>query len=65
MGDSELRRAVQLKLDKMKTECDKLTEHLSTSEENHGKLLRKYHALKKELDVKVKVKTIERRTYGT
>lgn len=56
MADSELRTALQLKLDKMKTECDKLTEQLSTSEENHAKLLHKYHALKKELDVKVKVK---------
>uniref|UniRef100_A0A8C2CLN6 Centrosomal protein of 128 kDa n=1 Tax=Cyprinus carpio TaxID=7962 RepID=A0A8C2CLN6_CYPCA len=49
-------RDLKLKLDKMKTECDKLTEQLSTSEENHAKLLHKYHALKKELDVKVKVK---------
>uniref|UniRef100_A0A672NL76 Centrosomal protein of 128 kDa-like n=1 Tax=Sinocyclocheilus grahami TaxID=75366 RepID=A0A672NL76_SINGR len=55
VADSELRRALQLKLDKMKTECDKLTEQLSTSEENHAKLLHKYHALKKELDVKVKL----------
>ncbi|XP_016303361.1 centrosomal protein of 128 kDa isoform X3 [Sinocyclocheilus anshuiensis] len=55
VADSELRRALQLKLDKMKTECDKLTEQLSTSEENHAKLLHKYHALKKELDVKEKL----------
>uniref|UniRef100_A0A673KDK3 Centrosomal protein 128 n=1 Tax=Sinocyclocheilus rhinocerous TaxID=307959 RepID=A0A673KDK3_9TELE len=55
VADSELRRALQLKLDKMKTECDKLTEQLSTSEENHAKLLHKYHTLKKELDVKVKL----------
>uniref|UniRef100_A0A8C2CDB2 Centrosomal protein of 128 kDa n=1 Tax=Cyprinus carpio TaxID=7962 RepID=A0A8C2CDB2_CYPCA len=55
VADSELRTALQLKLDKMKTECDKLTEQLSTSEENHAKLLHKYHALKKELDVKVKL----------
>ncbi|XP_016110726.1 centrosomal protein of 128 kDa-like isoform X5 [Sinocyclocheilus grahami] len=55
VADSELRRALQLKLDKMKTECDKLTEQLSTSEENHAKLLHKYHALKKELDVKGKL----------
>uniref|UniRef100_A0A671NA55 Centrosomal protein 128 n=1 Tax=Sinocyclocheilus anshuiensis TaxID=1608454 RepID=A0A671NA55_9TELE len=63
VADSELRRALQLKLDKMRTECDKLTEQLSTSEENHAKLLRKCHALKKELDVKVKIKTIDRRTH--
>ncbi|RXN31187.1 centrosomal protein of 128 kDa [Labeo rohita] len=50
--DSELRRALQVKLDKIRTECDKLTEQLSTYEENHAKLLYKYHALKKELDVK-------------
>ncbi|XP_016418077.1 centrosomal protein of 128 kDa isoform X3 [Sinocyclocheilus rhinocerous] len=55
VADSELRRALQLKLDKMKTECDKLTEQLSTSEENHAKLLHKYHTLKKELDVKGKL----------
>uniref|UniRef100_A0A673GRB4 Centrosomal protein of 128 kDa-like n=1 Tax=Sinocyclocheilus rhinocerous TaxID=307959 RepID=A0A673GRB4_9TELE len=55
VADSELRRALQLKLDKMRTECDKLTEQLSTSEENHAKLLRKCHALKKVLDVKVKL----------
>lgn len=55
VADSELRTALQLKLDKMKTECDKLTEQLSTSEENHAKLLHKYHALKKELDVKRKL----------
>ncbi|KAL0163869.1 hypothetical protein M9458_039622, partial [Cirrhinus mrigala] len=52
VADSELRRALQLKLDKIRTECDKLTEQLSTNEENHAKLLCKYHALKKELDVK-------------
>ncbi|XP_052441820.1 centrosomal protein of 128 kDa isoform X2 [Carassius gibelio] len=55
VGDGELRSALQLKLDKMKTECDKLTEQLSTSKENHAKLLHKYHALKKELDVKGKL----------
>ncbi|XP_057208760.1 centrosomal protein of 128 kDa-like isoform X3 [Triplophysa rosa] len=53
--DNELRRALQLKLDKMKTECDKLTEQLSTSEESHAQLLRKYHNFRKELDVKVKL----------
>ncbi|XP_051731947.1 centrosomal protein of 128 kDa isoform X4 [Ctenopharyngodon idella] len=52
VADSELRRALQLKLDKMKTECDKLTEQLSFSKESHAQLLRKYHALRKELDVK-------------
>ncbi|XP_059369255.1 centrosomal protein of 128 kDa-like isoform X2 [Carassius carassius] len=55
VGNGELRRALQLKLDKMKTECDKLMEQLSTSKENHAKLLHKYHALKKELDVKGKL----------
>ncbi|XP_048064037.1 centrosomal protein of 128 kDa-like [Megalobrama amblycephala] len=53
VADSELRRALQLKLDKMKTECDKLTEQLSFSKESHAQLLRRYHALRKELDVKV------------
>ncbi|XP_016093521.1 centrosomal protein of 128 kDa-like [Sinocyclocheilus grahami] len=61
VADSELRRVLQLKLDKMRTECDKLTEQLSTSEENHTKLLRKCHALKKELDVKVAEREEERR----
>lgn len=51
--DNELRRALQIKLDKMKTECDKMTEQLSTSEASHAQLLRKYHNFRKELDVKV------------
>ncbi|XP_073708838.1 centrosomal protein of 128 kDa-like [Garra rufa] len=55
VADSELRRALQLKLDKLRNECDKLTEQLSTSEENHAKVLDKYHTLKKELDLKVKL----------
>ncbi|XP_056620706.1 centrosomal protein of 128 kDa isoform X2 [Triplophysa dalaica] len=53
--DNELRRALQMKLDKMKTECDKMTEQLSTSEASHTQLLRKYHNFRKELDVKVKL----------
>uniref|UniRef100_A0A9J8CWK1 Centrosomal protein 128 n=1 Tax=Cyprinus carpio carpio TaxID=630221 RepID=A0A9J8CWK1_CYPCA len=48
-------------LEEMKTECDKLTEQLSTSEENHAKLLHKYHALKKELDRKLAEREEERR----
>ncbi|XP_065124929.1 centrosomal protein of 128 kDa-like isoform X2 [Paramisgurnus dabryanus] len=55
VADGELRRALQLKLDKMKTECDKLTKQLRTSDESHTQLLRKYNTLKKELDVKVKL----------
>ncbi|KAA0708892.1 Centrosomal protein of 128 kDa [Triplophysa tibetana] len=53
--DNELRRALQMKLDKMKTECDKMTEQLSTSEASHAQILRKYHNFRKELDVKVKL----------
>ncbi|KAK7133490.1 hypothetical protein R3I94_015392 [Phoxinus phoxinus] len=53
VADGELRRVLQLKLDKMKAECDKLTEQLSSSEESHAQLLRKHHGLRKELDVKV------------
>ncbi|XP_077076068.1 centrosomal protein of 128 kDa isoform X2 [Siphateles boraxobius] len=53
VADSELRRVLQLKLDKMKAECDKLTEQLRSSEESHAQLLRKNHGLRKELDVKV------------
>ncbi|XP_067273480.1 centrosomal protein of 128 kDa-like isoform X2 [Pseudorasbora parva] len=52
VADSELRRTLQLKLDKMKAECDKLTEQLRSSEDSHAQLLRKYHAFRKELDVK-------------
>ncbi|XP_073788149.1 centrosomal protein of 128 kDa isoform X3 [Danio rerio] len=55
LADGELRRTLQLKLDKMKTECDKLTEELSTREESLTQLLRKYHILRKELNVKVKL----------
>ncbi|XP_051510658.1 centrosomal protein of 128 kDa-like isoform X2 [Myxocyprinus asiaticus] len=55
VADNEMKRALQLKLDKMKTECDKLTEQLSTSQESHTQLLHQHHILRKELDVKVKL----------
>ncbi|XP_051954772.1 centrosomal protein of 128 kDa-like [Xyrauchen texanus] len=55
MADNEVKRALQLKLDKMKTECDKLTEQLSTSQESHTQLLHQHCILRKELDVKVKL----------
>lgn len=65
VADSELRRALQLKLDKMKAECDKLTEQLSSREESHAQLLRKYHGLRKELDVKVNLAEREEERWQT
>ncbi|CAM4690341.1 unnamed protein product [Leuciscus chuanchicus] len=65
VADSELRRALQLKLDKMKAECDKLTEQLSSSEESHAQLLCKYHGLRKELDVKVNLAEREEERWQT
>ena len=52
-SDKELCGALRIKLDRMKDECDKLAAQLSTKEEAHALLHRKYQLLKKELDEKV------------
>ncbi|XP_071387185.1 centrosomal protein of 128 kDa-like [Centroberyx affinis] len=52
-SDKELCGALRIKLDRMKDECDKLAEQLSTKEEAHALLRRKYQLLKQELDDKV------------
>lgn len=44
---------LRIKLDRMKDECDKLAAQLSTKDETHALLHRKYHLLKQELDDKV------------
>ncbi|XP_075904452.1 centrosomal protein of 128 kDa isoform X2 [Nelusetta ayraudi] len=48
-SDKELCEALRVKLDRMKSECDKLATQLSTREETHALLLRKYQLLKQEL----------------
>ncbi|CDQ82136.1 unnamed protein product [Oncorhynchus mykiss] len=53
-SDKELVRALRVKLDRMKTECDRMTEELSEGEEQRSHLRRKYQLLKQELDDKVK-----------
>ncbi|XP_041721452.1 centrosomal protein of 128 kDa isoform X1 [Coregonus clupeaformis] len=53
-SDKELVRALRVKLDRMKTECDRMTEELSGGEEQRSHLRRKYQLLKQELDDKVK-----------
>lgn len=52
-SDKELCGALRIKLDRMKDECDKLAAQLSTKEEAHAHLHRRYQLLKKELDDKV------------
>lgn len=42
-------------LEKMKMECDKLTEELTQNEEENIKLRRKYELVKKELEEKVNI----------
>ncbi|XP_030262141.1 centrosomal protein of 128 kDa isoform X2 [Sparus aurata] len=53
-SDKELCGALHIKLDRMKDECDKLAEQLSTKDEAHAHLHRKYQLLKHELDDKVR-----------
>ncbi|XP_062293569.1 centrosomal protein of 128 kDa-like isoform X2 [Scomber scombrus] len=53
-SDKELCGALRIKLDRMKDECDKLAAQLSTKEEAHAVLHRKYQLLKQELDDKVR-----------
>ncbi|KAL0967578.1 hypothetical protein UPYG_G00254030 [Umbra pygmaea] len=54
-SDKELVRALRVKLDRMKAECDRMTDELSGGVEQHSLLRRKYQLLKQELDDKVKV----------
>ncbi|KAM7368186.1 hypothetical protein PAMP_014432 [Pampus punctatissimus] len=49
-SDKELCAALRVKSDRMKDECDKLAAQLSTIEEAHALLHRKYQLLKQELD---------------
>ncbi|XP_029281434.1 LOW QUALITY PROTEIN: centrosomal protein of 128 kDa [Cottoperca gobio] len=53
-SDKELCSALRIKLDRMKDECDKLAAQLSTKDEAHALLHRKYQLLKQELDDKVR-----------
>ncbi|XP_068564745.1 centrosomal protein of 128 kDa-like isoform X2 [Cebidichthys violaceus] len=53
-SDKELCGALRIKLDRMKDECDKLAAQLSTKDEAHTLLHRKYQLLKQELDDKVR-----------
>uniref|UniRef100_A0A3B4ZPF4 Centrosomal protein 128 n=1 Tax=Stegastes partitus TaxID=144197 RepID=A0A3B4ZPF4_9TELE len=53
-SDKELCGALHIKLDRMKDECDKLAAQLSTKDEEHALLHRKYQLLKQELEDKVR-----------
>ncbi|XP_047430385.1 centrosomal protein of 128 kDa isoform X3 [Mugil cephalus] len=53
-SDKELCGALHIKLDRMKDECDKLAAQLSTKDEAHALLQRKYQLLKQELEDKVR-----------
>ncbi|XP_038583184.1 centrosomal protein of 128 kDa isoform X2 [Micropterus salmoides] len=53
-SDKELCGALRIKLDRMKDECDKLAAQLSTKDEAHALLNRKYQLLKQELGDKVR-----------
>ena len=61
-SDKELVRALRVKLDRMKTECDRMTEELSEGEEQRSHLRRKYQLLKQELDDKVNPKWFSPKT---
>ncbi|XP_028677322.2 centrosomal protein of 128 kDa-like isoform X1 [Erpetoichthys calabaricus] len=52
--DKNLIKAHRRQLEKIKIECDKLTEELTHSEEGNSKLRRKYQLLKQELQEKEK-----------
>ncbi|XP_037606827.1 centrosomal protein of 128 kDa isoform X2 [Sebastes umbrosus] len=53
-SDKELCGALRIKSDRMKDECDKLAAQLSTKDETHSLLQRKYQLLKQELNDKVR-----------
>lgn len=48
-ADKELCEVLRVKLDKMKSECDKLATQLNVRDEAHALLLKKYQLLKQEL----------------
>lgn len=52
-SDKELRDALQIKLDRMKDECDKLAAQLSVEEESRSLLQRKQQLLKQQLEDRV------------
>lgn len=54
VSDKELCEALRIKLDRMKDECDKLAAQLSSKEDAHSLLHRKYQLLKEDLDDKVR-----------
>ncbi|KAJ8356568.1 hypothetical protein SKAU_G00193620 [Synaphobranchus kaupii] len=54
-ADKDKVRAHRRQVEKMKAECDKLTEELSRTEEGHAQLHRKCQLLKQELEEKVKL----------
>uniref|UniRef100_A0A672IYP6 Centrosomal protein 128 n=1 Tax=Salarias fasciatus TaxID=181472 RepID=A0A672IYP6_SALFA len=60
-ADQELCAALRVKLDRMKDECDKLAAQLSTKEDVHTLLQRKYQLLKQELEDNVSPASGERR----
>ncbi|XP_067848139.1 centrosomal protein of 128 kDa-like isoform X2 [Heptranchias perlo] len=53
--DKNLAKAQRRQVEKMKTECNKLTEELIQGETENTKLRRKYHFLKQELEEKGKL----------
>uniref|UniRef100_A0A8C7ZDV8 Centrosomal protein 128 n=1 Tax=Oryzias sinensis TaxID=183150 RepID=A0A8C7ZDV8_9TELE len=59
-SDKELREALQIKLDRMKDECDKLAAQLSTEEESRSLLQRKYQLLKQQLEDRRRASESER-----
>ncbi|XP_057679141.1 centrosomal protein of 128 kDa-like isoform X3 [Corythoichthys intestinalis] len=60
VSDKKLCEALRVKLDRMKDECDKLSAHLSSKEDAHALLYRKYQLLKLELDEATKNATLEK-----
>ncbi|XP_038140988.1 centrosomal protein of 128 kDa-like isoform X3 [Cyprinodon tularosa] len=54
-SDKELCAALNIKLDRMKDECDKLVAQLGTKDEAHSLLQRKYQQLKQDLEDKVRL----------
>uniref|UniRef100_A0A3B4H7M7 Centrosomal protein 128 n=1 Tax=Pundamilia nyererei TaxID=303518 RepID=A0A3B4H7M7_9CICH len=60
-SDKELCGALRIKLDRMKDECDKLAAQLSTKEEAHALLHRKYQLLKQEVEDKVSLASLAER----
>ncbi|KAJ8009280.1 hypothetical protein DPEC_G00087260 [Dallia pectoralis] len=54
-SDKEQARALRVKLDRMKAECDRMLEEISGWEEQHSHLRRKYQLLQQELEDKMKV----------